>query len=116
MIPKRVFWFAAGAAAGAFGIKRVESALEARRDQLTPANLATGAAGMLVGVAADAPGRVTGLVKERRAQRGDEGSGPKEPWAPRDWSSDGGAPGRPAAPLNACAMVRPGPSRFGRSG
>ena len=107
MIPKRVFWFAAGAAAGAFGIKRVESELEARRDQLTPANLAKGAAGMLVGVAADAPGRVTGLVKERRAQRGDEGSGPKEPWAPRDWSSDGGHRG---------AMVRPGPSRFGRSG
>lgn len=115
MIPKRVFWFAAGAAAGAFGIKRAESELEARRDQLTPANLAKGAAGMLVGVAADAPGRVTGLVKERRAQRGDEGSGPKEPWAPR-LEQRRGAPGRPAAPLNACAMVRPGPSRFGRSG
>lgn len=89
MIPKRVFWFVAGAAAGVAGLKRAESELEARRDQLTPSNLAKGAAGKLADVAADAPGKVTASAKDRLARRGANGSGPKEPWAPRDWSGGG---------------------------
>lgn len=86
MIPKRVFWFAVGAAVGVAGVKRAEAELETRRDQLTPANLARGAAGKLAGVASEAPSRVTGKVKEAMAQRGANGAKPPEAWAPRDWS------------------------------
>ncbi|MEZ5381042.1 MAG: hypothetical protein R2754_04510 [Microthrixaceae bacterium] len=86
MIPKRAFWFVAGAAAGAAGAIRAEAELRARRDQLTPSNLAKGAAGMVAGVAAEAPGKVTELVKEHRARRSSSGAGVREPWAPRDWS------------------------------
>ena len=89
MIPKRVFWFVAGAAAGAAGLKRAEAELEARREQLTPANLTKVAAGKLADVAADAPGRVTNKVKDRMAQRSGNGSTARQPWQQRDWTGGG---------------------------
>ena len=85
MIPKRAFWFAVGAAAGVVGARRAESELQARREQLTPANLARGAAGKLTSAAAGAPGKVGGAVKGRVKARS-AGPAGAQPWDERDWS------------------------------
>ena len=66
-----------------------EAELEARREQLTPANLTKVAAGKLADVAADAPGRVTNKVKDRMAQRSGNGSTARQPWQQRDWTGGG---------------------------
>lgn len=110
MIPKRAFWFAVGAAAGVVGARRAESELQARREQLTPANLAKGAAGKLTSAAAGAPGKVGGAVKGRvknvrrvppERNRGTSGTG-----AVPSAASDAGGPG-PRAPRTRCGDGRP---------
>lgn len=85
MIPKRAFWFAVGAAAGAAGVLRAESELKDRREQLTPANLAKSAAGKLGNVASAAPGKIGGAVRGRAQQRSVTPAG-AQPWDERDWS------------------------------
>lgn len=85
MIPKRAFWFVVGAAAGAAGALRAESELKARREQLTPANLARGAAGKLGSVAAEAPGKMSGVVRGRMEKRSAASAG-AQPWDERDWT------------------------------
>lgn len=85
MIPKRAFWFVAGAAAGAVGVLRAETELKARREQLTPANLAKGAAAKLGSAAAVAPAKVGGAVRERVKARSSAPEG-AQPWDERDWT------------------------------
>ena len=85
MIPKRAFWFVAGAAAGAVGVLRAETELKARREQLTPGNLARSAAGKLASAATVAPGKVGGAVKDRVTARSAPPAG-GQPWDERDWT------------------------------